>query len=75
VSGSLWTVFKLSLIAVVALLLVGFAIPTRNSVPDFATVYLDDLSRTYLAQPCLQEWKSRPGSGVVYASSAPLFSP
>jgi hypothetical protein len=31
---------------------------------------MDDLSRTYLAQPCMQEWRRRPGSGMVYASAA-----
>jgi hypothetical protein len=70
VGGKIFGAFKLGLLVVIALLLVGLAIPTTNPMPGFATVYLDDLSRTYLAQPCMQVWKSRPGSGVVHASSA-----
>ena len=70
VRGRIFGAFKLGLLAVGALLLVGLGITTNEPLPSFATVYLDDLSRTYLAQPCMQEWRRRPGSGMVYASAA-----
>jgi hypothetical protein len=62
--------FTLGLLAVGVFLMLGLAIPTNEAMPGFANIYRDDQSRTYLAQPCVHEWKDRPGSGIVRFSHA-----
>ena len=47
-------------IASAAILFLGFGIGTNASMPDYARVYLDATTKTYLALPCLAQWHLRP---------------
>lgn len=40
-------------------LVIGAGIGTTTVMPDYAPVYIDDASRTYLAAPCEPEWRKR----------------
>ena len=48
-------------IAVAAVLVGGLAIGTVAEMPGHAPVYMDDSSRTFLAAPCVAEWRTRTG--------------
>jgi hypothetical protein len=50
---------KLSAFCVGAILLLGLGIGTSPTMPSYARVYADDGAKTYLALPCLAEWKER----------------
>jgi hypothetical protein len=42
------------------LIFVGFGIGSIDSMPPYAVVFLDDTSKTFIALPCIEEWRSRP---------------
>jgi hypothetical protein len=51
----------LSLLALVGMLAyLGGGVTSIVSVPGYAVVYLDDVHKTYLSLPCLDDWKRRP---------------
>jgi|GEM_PF-2622695 len=41
------------------LLWAGLGIRTIETMPDYALVFLDDESKTYMALPCISEWRTR----------------
>jgi hypothetical protein len=47
------------LVAALMAMIVAFGLGTIDTMPDYAPVYLDDLTHTYLALPCLEEWQHR----------------
>jgi hypothetical protein len=51
-----------AMIAVAVVLVVGLGIGSVAEMPGRAPVYLDDSSRTFLAAPCLAEWRTRTGA-------------
>src|SRR5215472_1717221 len=48
----------------VLLVVIGFVIDTEDTMPPYAVVYLDDTTKTYIALPCIEEWRSRPTQQV-----------
>jgi hypothetical protein len=42
------------------LVIEGFSIGSIDSMPPYAVVFLDDTSKTFIALPCIEEWRSRP---------------
>jgi hypothetical protein len=42
------------------LVIVGFSIGSIDSMPPYVVVFLDDTSKTFIALPCIEEWRSRP---------------
>ena len=42
------------------LTIAGFSIGSIDSMPPYAVVFLDDTSKTFIALPCIEEWRSRP---------------
>jgi len=41
------------------LIVAGLGIGTIDSMPPYAVVFLDDTSKTFIALPCIEEWRSR----------------
>lgn len=58
--------------AVVVLGIFVLNIETLKIMPDYALVFLDDRTETYIAAPCLDEWLKRPDKdyAVVRRSTA-----
>jgi hypothetical protein len=53
--------FIIGALGIVALLaLIGFVVGSIDPMPSYAIVYLDDTTKTYIALPCVEEWRSRP---------------
>jgi hypothetical protein len=46
------------------LLFVGLGIGGIDPMPGYAVVFLDDISKTYIALPCIEEWRSRPSNTI-----------
>jgi hypothetical protein len=42
----------------------GIGMKTPVSMPGYALVFLDDITKTYIALPCLEEWQRRPSAVV-----------
>jgi hypothetical protein len=42
------------------LIFVGLGIGSIDSMPPYAVVFLDDTSKTFIALPCIEEWRARP---------------
>lgn len=56
---------KVGVFGVGALLFVGLGIRTSGSMPGYAAVYLDDVERTYIGLPCIEEWHRRPDTAMA----------
>jgi hypothetical protein len=41
------------------LLLIGFVVGSDDTMPPYAVAFLDDTNKTFIALPCVEEWKSR----------------
>jgi hypothetical protein len=59
---SMLKTFTFAIIAVAAVLGVGLWIGSAAEMPGHAPVYMVDASRTFLAAPCLAEWRTRTGA-------------
>ncbi len=46
------------------LFMVGFGIGSIDPMPYYAVIFLDDTSKTFIALPCIEEWRSRPTQTV-----------
>jgi hypothetical protein len=44
--------------------LAGLGIGSIDSMPPYAVVVLDDTTKTYIALPCIEEWRSRPSQAI-----------
>ena len=42
------------------IVLIGLGIGTIDLMPNYAVVFLDDTEKTFIALPCIDEWRSRP---------------
>jgi hypothetical protein len=47
-----------------AIALIGFGIGSTDMMPYYAVVFLDDTNKTFIALPCIDEWRSRPTTTV-----------
>jgi hypothetical protein len=49
-------------LGIVAVLLVwiGLGIGSIDSMPNYAIVFLDDTNKTFIALPCIDDWRTRP---------------
>ena len=57
-----------SALAIMALIFVaGFSIQLSVVIPGYAAVYLDDAVKTYIALPCIEDWRSRRGADFAIA--------
>jgi hypothetical protein len=45
----------------------GFGVESSVGMPGYAAVYLDDASKTYVALPCIEDWRSRRGADFAIA--------
>jgi hypothetical protein len=53
--------FITAALGIAALLIgLGIAIGSSDYMPSYAVVFLDDATKTYIALPCVEEWRSRP---------------
>jgi hypothetical protein len=41
------------------LALAGLGIGSSVPMPSYAVVYMDDITKTYIALPCVEEWQSK----------------
>jgi hypothetical protein len=57
---------KLTAIAAVfgGLIYFSYGIKTSESMPSYAVVFVDDISKTYLAPQCVEEWQTKPTKTV-----------
>jgi hypothetical protein len=51
---------SVALTAVAIVAMIGFGIGSVDTMPSYAVVFLDDTNKTYIAFPCIDEWRSRP---------------
>jgi hypothetical protein len=51
---------SVALAAVAAIAMFGFGIGSIDPMPSYAVVFLDDTNKTFIALPCIDEWRSRP---------------
>ena len=51
--------WKIALAGVGVVIAVGFGIGSIDTMPPYAVVFLYDANKTYIALPCLEEWRSR----------------
>jgi hypothetical protein len=56
------SILKLVLGLAAFLLLLGLSIGSTVTMPDYAIVFLDDENKTYVALPCVDEWRNRPST-------------
>jgi hypothetical protein len=42
------------------IVLIGFGIGSTDPMPYYAVGFLDDTNKTFVALPCVDEWRSRP---------------
>ena len=57
--------FVTGALGIAALLaLIGLGIGSSDPMPSYAVVFLDDTTKTYIALPCVEEWRSRPTQQV-----------
>ena len=59
---------KYGVIAVVLLVFLSFGIGTNVTMPQYATVYLEPQTKTYIGLPCLKEWERRHGGNLPIAA-------
>jgi hypothetical protein len=52
----------LTAVAVVAM--IGLGIGSIDLMPSYAVVFLDDTNKTFVALPCIDEWRSRPSQTI-----------
>jgi len=62
------TKYRIGLISLAAILggliFFSFSIETLDSIPSYAVVLVDDVSKTYLAPQCAEEWPTKPTKTV-----------
>ncbi|SRR5712691_1923433 len=59
------SILKTSAVAAGILFFLGLGIGTSVPMPGYAPVYLDDVSKTYIALPCTTEWESRSSKQIA----------
>jgi hypothetical protein len=60
----LFELLKIGLGTAGFLFFVGLGIGSIDPMPGYAVVFLDDISKTYIALPCIEEWRSRPSNTI-----------
>ena len=57
---------SLGLLATTAVVLIylSFGIGASDSMPSYAVLFVDDISKTYLAPQCVEQWKRKPTNTV-----------
>jgi hypothetical protein len=55
---------SVALATLVAIAMIGFSIGSIDLMPPYAVVFLDDTNKTFIALPCIDEWRSRPTQTV-----------
>lgn len=55
---------SVALATVAAMAIIGLGIGSIDPMPSYAVVFLDDTNKTFIALPCIDEWRSRPTQTV-----------
>jgi hypothetical protein len=55
---------SIALATVAAMAMIGFGIGSIDLMPSYAVVFLDDTNKTFIALPCIDEWRSGPTQTV-----------
>src|SRR5258706_2597577 len=59
--------FQMAGLFTVITFVMAFGSQSFVDIPGYAAVYLDDASKTYIALPCIEDWRSRRGAGFAIA--------
>jgi hypothetical protein len=51
--------FQMAGLFIVITFVMAFGSQSFVDIPGYAAVYLDDASKTYIALPCVEDWRSR----------------
>jgi hypothetical protein len=51
---------SVALTAMAVVAMIGLAIGSSDTMPPYAVVFLDDINKTFIALPCIDDWRSRP---------------
>jgi hypothetical protein len=64
VSTKVATLLKAISVGAFGVLMLGFSVESSVLMPGYAAVYIDPIAHTYIALPCIEEWRTRSGSTI-----------